>query len=276
MDYQSFQHPRPARRRGRLLRWAAYLLVMIGGAALGWCAAILVDTYLTQRQARERLESMPSTPPPARRLPPATKRPPSGPPVIVKPGTPLAELSIPRLGVSAIVLQGSDDRTLRVGLGHIESTALPGESGNVAIAGHRDSFFRPLRNVQIGDDIMLDTPAARVHYRVSSYRVVHPSEVSVIRPTDDAVLTLVTCFPFYFIGSAPDRFIVRANFVGDYAAVPVKLTRPPDPPARKLLPAGQTRCGPDVRPREPCRQRPVLPGDPSQRPAPPRSAQSAH
>src|SRR5262245_42820058 len=130
MAFQSFQHPEPARRRPRLLTWAAYLLVMMGGAALGWCAAILVDTYLTQRQARERLESMPSTPPPARALPPSTKRPPSGrPPVIVQPGTPLAELSIPRLDVSAIVLQGSDERTLRVGLGHIESTALPGESG---------------------------------------------------------------------------------------------------------------------------------------------------
>src|SRR5262249_38782518 len=117
-------------------------------------------------------------------------------------GTPLAELSIPRIGLSVVVLQGSDEHTLRQGVGHIESTPLPGESGNVGIAGHRDSFFRPLRNVQIGDDIMLETPAGNVHYRVSSYRIVSPTEISVIHPTSDPVLTLVTCYPFYFVGAA--------------------------------------------------------------------------
>jgi sortase A len=114
-----------------------------------------------------------------------------------------------------VVLEGSDEHTLRKGLGHIEDTPLPGESGNVAIAGHRDSFFRPLRNIQVGDDIMLDLPGERVHYKVSSYRIVNSSEVSVIAPTDDAVLTLVTCYPFWFVGSAPDRFVVRANFVAE-------------------------------------------------------------
>jgi sortase A len=146
--------------------------------------------------------------------------------VIVQPGTPLAELSIPRIGLSAVVLQGSDEHTLRVGVGHIETTPLPGESGNVAIAGHRDSFFRPLRNVQIGDDIWLNTPKAPAHYRVSSFRVVNPSEVSVIDPSTDAVLTLVTCYPFYFVGSAPDRFIVRASLVRDGELSPVQQPAP--------------------------------------------------
>ena len=196
------------------LRWLSYLLVIAGGAALGWCAAILTDAYLAQRSAREQLASMPraaSTPSvvlPAPALPPPSS-------AVVKAGTPLAELSIPRIGLSVVVLQGSDTDTLRAGPGHIETTPLPGESGNVAIAGHRDSFFRPLRNVQVGDDILLDTPTARVHYRVSSYSVVNSSEVSVLRPTTDNMLTLVTCFPFQFIGSAPDRFIVRANFVAN-------------------------------------------------------------
>ena len=214
-----------AKRRGsRLLSWMSYLLVIAGGAALGWWAANLTDTYLAQWRAREQLESMPSMTMSA----PSASSPRSSllsaprSSVMVKPGTPLAELSIPRLGVSAVVMEGSDDRTLRVGLGHIESTSLPGESGNVAIAGHRDSFFRPLRNVQVGDDILLDTPNARVHYRVSSYSVVNPSEVSVIDPTQDARLTLVTCFPFYFVGSAPDRFIVRATYVAD-----VQQSHPP-------------------------------------------------
>jgi sortase A len=197
------------RRRTHLLNWIALLLMIAGGAALGWCLAIVIDTQNTQRAARETLESMT----PATTSSRATSTPPSR--VIVQPGTPLAELSIPRIGLSAVVLQGSDEHTLRVGAGHIETTPLPGESGNVAIAGHRDSFFRPLRNVQVGDDIWLNTPAAPVHYRVSSFRVVNPSEVSVIDPTADAVLTLVTCYPFYFVGSAPDRFIVRATLVRD-------------------------------------------------------------
>jgi sortase A len=197
------------RRRTHLLNWIALLLMIAGGAALGWCLAIVIDTQNTQRAAREQLESMTSATTSSR----ATSTPRSR--VIVQPGTPLAELSIPRIGLSAVVLQGSDEHTLRVGAGHIETTPLPGESGNVAIAGHRDSFFRPLRNVQVGDDIWLNTPKAPVHYRVSSFRVVNPSEVSVIDPTADAVLTLVTCYPFYFVGSAPDRFIVRASLVRD-------------------------------------------------------------
>jgi sortase A len=212
---QNRQSPSAGGHRA-VLRWIAYLFVIGGGAALGWCAAILADAYIAQRQARQQLESMPRVTIVSLALAPATRR-------VVKTGTPLGELSIPRLGVSAAVLQGSDEGTLRVALGHIESTSLPGESGNVAIAGHRDSFFRPLRHVQIGDDILLDTPTARVHYRVSSFRVVNPSEVSVIDPTSDAVLTLVTCFPFYFVGSAPDRFIVRANVVEERQPPPVEV-----------------------------------------------------
>jgi sortase A len=195
------------------LRAVAYLLVIAGGAALGWCAATIADGQIAQWIARQQLEKALSEPDASLTRPylPLAKRP------LVPPenGTPLAELSIPRIGLSVIVLQGSDEHTLRQGVGHIESTPLPGDSGNVGLAGHRDSFFRPLKNVQIGDDIMLETPAGSVHYRVSSYRVVSPTEVSVIHPTSEPVLTLVTCYPFYFVGAAPDRFIVRANLVDD-------------------------------------------------------------
>ena len=209
----------PSSQRGsRLLRWVAYLLVIGGGAALGWSLGVMADAHLAQRQARERLESMPAA---TTSSAPALTAPARATP---EAGTPLAELSIPRIGLSVVVLEGSDEQTLHRGLGHIETTPLPGESGNVAIAGHRDSFFRPLRNIQVGDDIMLDTPGERVHYRVSSFHVVNPSEVSVIDPTNDAVLTLVTCFPFYFVGSAPDRFVVRARLVseGERAPQPVR------------------------------------------------------
>src|SRR5262245_54175470 len=252
------------------LRWLAYLLVIAGGAALGWCAAILTDAYLAQRSAREQLASMPraaSTPrtesTPSVALPaPALPLPSLA---IVKAGTPLAELSIPRIGLSVVVLQGSDTDTLRAGPGHIETTPLPGEAGNVAIAGHRDSFFRPLRNVQVGDDILLDTPTSRVHYRVSSYSVVNSSEVSVLGPTTGNMLTLVTCFPFQFIGSAPDRFIVRANFVGNGEG-----GRAPDQPDQRPGPLLK-RAG-----KGPTTPRPAPRVDRAQRSQPDRVAQSAH
>ena len=194
---------------------------MLGGAiALAWCAYIVTDAAIVQRLAHEALasqsrvnETLVSRPPPGA---PASIR--SSAEARVARGTPLAELSIPSVGLSAVVLHGSDDHTLRLGLGHIENTPLPGEPGNVAIAGHRDSFFRPLRNVQVGDDIVLDTPEERMHYRVSWFRVVDPTDVGVIGPTKNAALTLVTCYPFSFIGPAPDRFIVRAVHVEDPAA----------------------------------------------------------
>jgi sortase A len=189
----------------RFLRWVERLLLIGGAAALVWYAWIGANAYLVQRLAREMLES----------VPPGTST--ASPTVAL--GTPLAELSIPRVGLSAVVLEGSDDNTLRVGVGHIETTPLPGDVGNVAIAGHRDSFFRSLENVHVGDDILLDTPKGSVHYRVSWFRVVNPDEVGVIGPTTYAMLTLVTCYPFRFIGPAPDRFVVRAIRVEDPPAV---------------------------------------------------------
>lgn len=194
------------------LAWAERLFLISGALALGWCALIIVERHIAQHIAHESLVTMPRVEVPAepagtgasavRRPPPAT-------------GTALADLSIPRVHLSAVVLHGSDARTLRLGVGHIENTAFPGEPGNVAIAGHRDSFFRPLRNIQVGDDVLLDTPGGRVRYRVSSFSVVPPTDVSVLKPTPDSTLTLVTCYPFWVLGHAPDRFIVRAVRVFD-------------------------------------------------------------
>ena len=201
-DHAGTRRPGSSRRGARVLTWMERLFVVGGAAALAWCVFVVSDAYIVQRQARRTIESMALMKTPRPRS--------SSAPSSVARGTPLAELSIPRVGLRAAVLHGSDAHTLRLGLGHIESTPLPGESGNVAIAGHRDSFFRPLRNIQVGDDILLDTPQQRVHYRVSSFRVVNSYEVSVISPTRDPMLTLVTCYPFWFIGQAPDRFVVRA------------------------------------------------------------------
>lgn len=128
---------------------------------------------------------------------------------------PLGVLRIPRLRLEAPLLAGSDDATLDRGLGHIEDTALPGTDGNAGIAGHRDGFFRVLKDIADGDAIELQTLAGRETYRVERIWIVDPEEVSVLDPTPSRSLTLVTCYPFYFVGSAPQRFIVRAVSVRD-------------------------------------------------------------
>jgi LPXTG-site transpeptidase (sortase) family protein len=148
---------------------------------------------------------------------------------MVRKGSAIAALSIPRVHLSSVVLHGSDSQTLRRGPGHLENTALPGESGNVVIAGHRDSFFRPLRYIELGDDIFLDMPGGRFHYHVTSLLVVNPHDLSVLEQTDDATLTLITCYPFWVLGNAPDRFVVRATRVADPIAVAFE-PRTPSPP----------------------------------------------
>jgi sortase A len=137
-------------------------------------------------------------------------------------GSAIAALSIPRVSLSAVVLYGSDPETLQRGPGHLENTADPGNPGNVVIAGHRDSFFRPLRNIRLGDDIFVDTREGRYHYRVTSQRVVDSRDVSVLAPTREEVLTLITCYPFWVLGPAPDRFIVRAARVADHVQAPLE------------------------------------------------------
>jgi sortase A len=109
-----------------------------------------------------------------------------------------------------MIVEGVTEPELRLGSGHIPGTALPGERGNVAIAGHRDTVFRPLRSIQANDFIQLVTLDGRYGYRVVSTQIVGPSDVQVLNPTRRDTLTLVTCYPFYFVGPAPKRFIVRA------------------------------------------------------------------
>lgn len=124
--------------------------------------------------------------------------------------TPLALLTIPKVGIEAPVLEGTDDLTLNRGVGLIEGTPRPGEAGNSGIAGHRDGFFRGLKDVGVGDTMELLTLSDRRTYVVEWVRIVPPTDVSVLDPTPSSALTLVTCYPFYFVGSAPERYIVRA------------------------------------------------------------------
>ena len=125
-------------------------------------------------------------------------------------GSLVGRIAIPRLDVSTIVLEGVDETTLRRGAGHIPETALPGDRGNVGIAAHRDSFFRALKDIRKNDIVRLETLEGTYRYRVDWTRIVAPDETAVLGDTGGAALTLVTCYPFYYVGSAPNRFIVRA------------------------------------------------------------------
>ncbi|RZU41166.1 class D sortase [Edaphobacter modestus] len=130
-------------------------------------------------------------------------------------GTPLALLSIPKIHLEVPVFDGTDDLTLDRGVGRIVGTAHPGQPGNLGIAGHRDGFFRGLKDVAPGDEIKLVFPDAEATYVVDQITVVTPQDVSVLQPGPISSITLVTCFPFYFVGSAPERYIVSASLRAD-------------------------------------------------------------
>ena len=124
---------------------------------------------------------------------------------------PLAVLRIPRLGLEVPVLEGTDEWTLDRGVGHIEGTVAPGQAGNVGIAGHRDGFFRVLKDVADGDVLELALRSGVRRFRVAQLAIVRPDDVGVLEATPYGQITLVTCYPFYFVGSAPQRFIVQAR-----------------------------------------------------------------
>ena len=126
---------------------------------------------------------------------------------------PEAVLRVPRLGIEVPVLEGTSDLTLNRGVGHVPGTARPGEPGNLAITGHRDGFFRPLKDASIGDVIEVQRQSQTDRYVVRKIKVVFPSDTSVLNPTTDSTLTLVTCYPFYYVGAAPQRYIIQASLL---------------------------------------------------------------
>jgi len=127
---------------------------------------------------------------------------------------PLAVLRIPRINLEVPVLEGTSETTLNAAVGHVEATALPGVDGNSGIAGHCDGFFRGLKNVASGDSIELETLQGLEQYRIQRTWIVTPDDVSVLDPTPNRSLTLMTCFPFDGVGSPPRRYIVRAVRMG--------------------------------------------------------------
>jgi sortase A len=132
----------------------------------------------------------------------------------IRRGDTLAKLKIPRLDAELYVIEGDGPRELRRGPGHLLGTALPGENGNCIIAGHRDTHFRVLKDIREGDDIVLQTETGQYLYRVRKTHIVSPENTSALRPTKTAALNLITCYPFYYVGSAPQRFIVEAQLAG--------------------------------------------------------------
>jgi sortase A len=180
--------------------WSGYgarVLLTTGLLALGYAAYIAADAKAFQAIEQQRFEH-------ARREGAAAE------PALVDGGS-IGEIQIPRLGLTAMVVQGESAAILQRAVGHLATTALPGESGNVVLAGHRDTFFRPLKQVHAGDAITLKTRDGDFDYLVESTAVVRPSDVRVLQATVRRTLTLITCFPFSYLGSAPDRFIVRAR-----------------------------------------------------------------
>jgi sortase A len=215
------------------LRWSRYVSLGVGILLLGYCGFVLLDarlyeTYQSRRfqQALKSLtpsnggaETLHSSSLPAAEAESNPTRTES-PGIAGRGGSALGRIEISAIGLEAMIMEGTDAKTLRRAVGHISGTPLPGQQGNVAIAGHRDTFFRALRNIREDDEITLTTAAGSYRYRVNSIKVVEPDNMAVLDHSDAAILTLVTCYPFYFVGPAPKRFVVRAHRVSAEALEP--------------------------------------------------------
>jgi sortase A len=181
-----------------------------GVVGVGIWAWSVVRSDLSQRRASREFDEQ------ARNAPPQQQ--PGVVPPSPLPGDLIGRLLIPRLHMQAMVREGTDSRTLDVALGHITGTSLPGAAGNVAIAGHRDTLFRCLRNISKEDQIVFQTTYGSYTYDVEDTKIVNPRDVTVLAPGPDSEITLVTCYPFNFVGPAPDRFVVRARLISSQAA----------------------------------------------------------
>ena len=213
-------------RTKSFLGWSRYLFLVIGALALGYVGFTLLDAKLYQVYETRRFERIlkamePSAgsverlqpPPVSPGLAEADHRRSESLRTAALVGAPLGRIEISTIGLSVMILEGTDAAILRRGVGHIPGTSLPGQEGNVAIAGHRDTFFRPLRKIRQNDEITLTTLNGSYRYRVDSTQVIEPDDTEVLDASNEAILTLVTCYPFSFVGSAPKRFIVRAHRV---------------------------------------------------------------
>ncbi len=176
-------------------------LTIVGTGLLGYVGAEYWGMYRAQRSLEAQWERQS-----------ASSAQPSEHPVL-SPEELLTRVSIPKINLDAIVVEGASRRQLSIGPGHITTTALPGESGNSVITGHRDTFFRHIYELNKGDEILVRRNGQTFHYEVTGKKVVHPEDVSVLNPTRDARLTLITCYPIYYIGPAPQRLVIFSKLV---------------------------------------------------------------
>uniref|UniRef100_Q01VI9 Sortase family protein n=1 Tax=Solibacter usitatus (strain Ellin6076) TaxID=234267 RepID=Q01VI9_SOLUE len=177
------------------------LLLACGTALVFLGMRVLFESYFGQTAGARDFAPAPQTQPVS--LPLAPRR-----------GDTVAKLSIPRLGARFYVFEGDDDAELRRGPGHLADSAMPGPRGNCVIAGHRDTHFRVLKDIRKDDDILVQTDTGQYLYRVNSTQIVSPSDTRALKPTRAPVLNLITCYPFFFVGSAPKRFVVQARLAG--------------------------------------------------------------
>jgi sortase A len=185
------------------IRLAQCGFTVIGTIALGYCGAVRLSARLYQegivrvfdrerdRKSSSAISEMSQAPVP-------------------EPGELVGKLEIPRIGISVMVVEGVDPAELEHAAGHIPGTALPGQPGNIGIAAHRDTFFEPIAAIRPGDTMTVETIEGMYRYRVTTTEVVYPQDISVLYPIGRDTLTLVTCYPFHYIGAAPERFIVHA------------------------------------------------------------------
>src|SRR5690348_2210015 len=210
------------------------MLMLIGGIALVYAGYVVNEAHRYQKGAARAFETIRAANSETHAVPSSTVSGPSAdtvsteqmapdtpvvfvtreaPPPIVS-GDVIGRMAVPRIGLSVMIAEGDSNAVLRHAVGHLSSTPLPGETGNVVLAGHRDTFFRPLRNIRSADLITIETLDGLYQYKVEWVRAMPPDNVSVLAPSESSEITLITCFPFNYIGPAPDRFVVRAIEVG--------------------------------------------------------------
>ncbi len=203
------------------LRWIERALLLVALVCLGAYAYAWADAKYTQYKEEKLLEEALARQ--QARVTPASEsdslgafqeaRSPEPPREPGPQGSLVGRIEIPRVGVSAIVLEGVDKKTLRRGVGRIPGTSVSGEDGNIGLAAHRDGFFRGLRDIRKNDIVTLKTVEGTYNYQVEWTEVVQPQDTHVLDETEGPAITLVTCYPFSYVGPAPQRFIVRARRV---------------------------------------------------------------
>lgn len=199
-------------RATRLVEW------LLRAIAVGCLGAVLHQTLdarafqAEQRAAFARAESVARAHDAAVGEPdPGPAKPASAAAASLATGALIGMLEVPRLHLSTPIVEGDDEATLDKAVGHLPDTPLPWQQGNSAIAAHRDRLFRPLEHIAVGDDIVVRTADAEIHYRVAATSVVRPDDLTVLDPREHDTLTLITCYPFRYVGRAPQRFIVHAE-----------------------------------------------------------------